>query len=308
MSNVDKVLKKFKENPTRIEWGAGKLAQWFKVDKEDVYKARKIYRKGIKKVNKNLPKILIFDIETAPLKAYVWERWNQNIGTTQLISEWFMLTWSAKWLYDNTIYSDTITPDEVVNEDDSRICKSIWKLLNEADIVVAHYGDKFDIPILNGRFAVHGLKPTTPFQSIDTKKVAAKKFKFSSNKLEELAKIFKIPINKLDTDFTLWRGCMEGNPESLKYMQKYNDQDILVLEELYLKIRPWINSHPNVGLYMESDTPVCSNCGSSNLTDTHKHYRTSVGKYRVYQCECGALSRVRQSEYKNKNMVVSIAR
>ena len=66
---------------------------------------------------------------------------------------------------------------------------------------------------------------------------------------------------KMDTDFELWAQCMQGNDSSLEYMEKYNRYDVELLEEVYLKLRPWIKSHPNVGLYMETEESVCANCG-----------------------------------------------
>ena len=89
---------------------------------------------------KKQPKILIFDIETAPLKSYVWRLWKQDISPLNgmLQSEWFMLTWSAKWLFDDKIMSGKLTSKEAINEDDSRVTKEMWNLFNEADIVIAH--------------------------------------------------------------------------------------------------------------------------------------------------------------------------
>ena len=93
------------------------------------------------KIDKSkFPKILIFDIETSPLSAYVWGRFKQFISLDQTISEWFMLSWSAKWLNNPNMMSDVLTPEEALREDDSRITKSMWHLFNEADIIIAHNG------------------------------------------------------------------------------------------------------------------------------------------------------------------------
>lgn len=95
------------------------------------------------------PKILIFDIETSPMASYTWGRWKQNISLDQTISEWFMLSWSAKWLNNPNMMSDVLTPEEALREDDSRITKSMWQLFNEADIVLAHNACvQRDTPIL----------------------------------------------------------------------------------------------------------------------------------------------------------------
>jgi len=190
----------------------------------------------------------------------------------------------------------------------------LWKLLDEADIVIAHFGDKFDIPILNTRAIIHGLSPYSSIKSIDTKKVVSSTFKFPSNKLDALATYFGLE-GKLKSGFNLWKSCLQGSDHTrqvhLDKMFIYNIQDVKLLEEIYLILRPWIKSHPNVGLYIESDTTVCSNCGSKHIEKTDKFYYTSAGKYPVYRCECGALTRGRFNEYdkeKRKNLTLSIAK
>ena len=108
-----------------------------------------------------LPNILILDVETAPLRGFIWQLWKQNVNIDQIISEWFMLTWSAKWLHNPNIMSAKLTPEEALEENDKRIITELWNVLNDADIVIAHNGDQFDIPKIKTRFLLHGLPPTT---------------------------------------------------------------------------------------------------------------------------------------------------
>lgn len=272
------------------------------------------YLKGDTSVKKTvkLPKILVFDIETSPLKAYVFATrlWEANITEEQVLSEWFALCWSAKWLFGDEIMSDRLTGKEAKREDDSRIVKSLWRLLNEADIVIAHNGDRFDVPNMNTRFIVNGLPPTSPYQTIDTCSIAKKQFGFSHNNLNALARVFGFET-KIETNFELWKKCVDGNEKALEKMQIYNKHDVELLEDVYMKIRPWIHSHPNLGLYVDATEPICSNCGSKNVTLTDKFSYTTTGKYPLYRCECGAYIRVRTSSLskeKKKNLLVSIAK
>lgn len=91
-------------------------------------------------------------------------------------------------------------------------------------------------------------------------------------------------------------------------MQQYNDQDIIVLEELYLKLRPWIKNHPNLGVYVENNEPTCKVCSSKKLTYIDKYHYTTTGKFEVYRCDdCGALNRRRLNSYdkdKKENLLV----
>ena len=265
------------------------------------------------KIVSKLPKILIFDIETAPLRAFVFQMsvWGGNIRDEQVISEWFMLTWSAKWLFDDKVYSAKLTGKEARNEDDSRIVKSLWNLVNEADIIIAHNGVRFDVPNINTRFLLNGLEPCAPYQQIDTKKVASKQFGFTHNSLNGLTKIFGLP-QKIDTDFELWKRCLNGESKALLEMETYNKQDVEILEEVYLKLRPWIKSHPNVALYAESEHPLCTHCGSDDLTPLTKNYHTMTGAYKTHRCNgCGTIVRERKSVFPksaNKSLMASLAR
>jgi len=264
-------------------------------------------------IKAKLPKILIFDIETAPLRAFVFQMsvWGGNVRDDQVITEWFMLTWSAKWLFDDKVYSAKLTGEEARVEDDSRITKSLWNLINEADIIVAHNGGRFDVPNINTRFLMNGLPPCAPYQQIDTKKIASKQFGFTHNSLNGLAKIFNLP-QKLDTDFELWKRCLNGEKKALLEMETYNKQDVEILEEVYLRLRPWVKSHPNVALYVEADRPICTHCGSDDLTPVNKDYHTMTGRYATHRCgNCGTIVRERKTQYpkdKSKALLSSLAR
>jgi hypothetical protein len=239
-------------------------------------------------------KVLILDIETAPISAYVWGIWNQNIGTHQIQSDWFCLTWAAKWLFEDKVYSGKIKPNEVLKQDDKRIIEGIWKLVNEADIVIAHNGEKFDMPRLNSRFILNGLNPPLPYQQIDTLKHIRRQFGFTSNKLDYVNKLLNLERKK-ETKFELWENCMRGNASALTEMESYNVQDVRILEETYLLIRAWIKPHPNMGLFiLDEKEHRCPNCGSNNLDAQGKMYYTTANAYELMRCSnCGASSRKR---------------
>lgn len=304
---VDKVVKIFREYPERMGYGSGKLAKWFNCSRDDVKKARKIIRN--KEVPKNFPKILIFDIETAPIQGSVWRIWNTNVNLEQIESDWFCLTWSAKWLYSNDTISDKLTKEEVLAENDLRLLKGIWKLIDEADIIIAHNCKKFDAPRLNTRFIINKLQPPSTYKVIDTLYESKKIFDFTSNKLDYINKVLGLS-QKLDTGGAkLWIDSLKGDEDALLKMETYNRQDVDILEELYLTIRPWIKSHPNMGVYMQQ-TNVCSACGSSNIKPTSKYHTTHTSMYKIYKCkDCGAESRRRQSDLDKsvrKDLLVSV--
>lgn len=288
------------EHPWSLRCGKGKLSKKYNVPEEYVTRARS----EIKNKNINKVKILILDIETSPMKAYVWKRWKENISLDQTISEWFMISWAAKWLGDPNILGDCVTPEEVKKEDDSRIYSSLWDLLDKADIVIAHNANHFDIPRINSRLVINNLPPTASFKIIDTLQVAQKQFGFSSNKLDALAGYFNIPA-KIDTDFTLWRDCLNEDQEALDYMLKYNKKDVEILEQVYLRLRPWIKNHPNIATISNSSRPTCPICGSEHIVKyDNKYHHTVLSKYQQYYCvNCGATLRDRHKVNKPTQLI-----
>lgn len=255
--------------------------------------------------------ILIFDIETAPMKAYTFQKWQTNIQDDFILQDWFILSWSAKWLFEDKVFSMVVTPEEALNADDKRIVQGLWKAMDDADIVVAHNLDKFDKKKANTRFLKHGLKSPSPYQSIDTLKHARRNFAITSNRLDYIAEKFLGIPGKIKNEKGLWLRCMNGEADALRDMNVYCDQDVRVLEDVYLELRPYMKSHPNVGLLVDSDTPVCTTCGSDDLTPNGE-YVTMASVFQNYTCNsCGAHSRGRKSELSKKEkerLIVSNAR
>lgn len=237
------------------------------------------------------PKILLLDIETANMVTRVWRLGKQRITPDQVIKDWFMLGWGAKWLFSSEVLSDFVTGKEAIKRDDSRICKSLWKLVNQCDVIISHNGLRFDIPKINTRFILNGLQPPLPYLMIDTKKIAYKQFGFSSNALNFLGKIM-LSKEKIHTDYQLWIDCEAGKQESIDFMETYCKGDVSLLEEVYLELRPWMKGHPNLAVMMDAKEPCCPNCGSFDLKEENHYYTTPQNKYVAVRCNsCGAVNR-----------------
>jgi hypothetical protein len=237
------------------------------------------------------PKILLFDIETAPMLGYVWSLWDNNVALNQIYNDWHIISWAAKWLdlkSNKTMYQDQRNAKNV--EDDKKILQGIWKLLDEADIVITQNGKAFDQKKLNARFILQGMQPPSSFKHIDTLLLAKKHFAFTSNKLEYMSDKLCTKYKKLKHEkfsgFEMWSECLKGNKEAWKEMEKYNRYDVLALEELYTKLIPWDNA-VNFNVYHDDQITRCT-CGNEDLVK-NGHTYTSVGKYQRYRCmKCGS--------------------
>ena len=249
-------------------------------------------KKKIKKVKAQVkgPRVLLFDIETAPILAHVWGLWDNNVALNQVVSDWHVLSWSAKWLGDpvnKVMYADQRNAKNI--EDDKQLLQGIWDLLNEADIVITQNGKSFDTKKLNARFIMQGFQPPGSVKHIDTKIIASKVFGFTSNKLEYMTDKLCTTYKKLKhTKFPgheMWNQCLKGNLEAWKEMETYNKYDVLALEELYNKLIPWDNSI-NFNLYHDEEDHVCK-CGSTTFIKNGFYY-TGSGKFQKHKCKtCG---------------------
>jgi len=244
------------------------------------------------------PKILIWDIETKPAKAYIWQAKTEFVGNDMMIDDGGMLMWAAKWHGEKEIFTSTI------REGEKKCLQKLWKLLDEADITVAHNGNRFDVKKVNGYFFKHGMQPTSKFAKVDTLLVARKNFNLMSNKLDYLAKMLGVGGKVVHTGFDLWKRCMANEDKAWKKMIQYNRNDVVILENVYNKILPWADTHPNLAAYVDPEEPTCRNCGSTDIKKNGVEY-TNAGKYQRYRCNsCKKPLRSRYNKIgKNENIL-----
>jgi len=236
----------------------------------------------------NEPKILLFDIENSPNTAWIWGLWQETTSSEMVDVPWYMLCWSAKWLGKREIISSALIdfPKNYKKnpEDDSLILQKLWKLLDMADIVVAHNGKQFDVRKSNARFIMNKMPPPSPFKIVDTLLEARKHFFFTSNKLNDLGKYLGCG-EKIETGgFKLWKQCMAGDLKAWARMVKYCKNDIVLLEKIYLKMRPFMNTHPRLDIYMDVQNANCPKCQSKNIQKEGFTF-TNISKFQKYSCK-----------------------
>lgn len=224
------------------------------------------------------PKVLLFDIETFPNIGYTWGRWEQNV--IRFVKEWELASFAYKWL-DGTKVECVSRKDH----SEKQLVKKLYTLFNQADALIGHNGDQFDIKKSRAKFIQFDLKPPKLNRSIDTKKIAKSQFSFNSNSLGDLGQTLGLG-KKLETGgFDLWLGCMNNDKASWELMEKYNKQDVVLLEKVYLKFRSWMPNHPNLALMQ--DIQGCAVCSSKRL-QFRGEYTTKCRKQRRVQCQdCG---------------------
>lgn len=242
-------------------------------------------------------KILVIDIETAPLELFAWGIWDVNASLEQIKTDWTILSFAAKWLGKKKVtYMDTGGRGKHRVRDDKKLMKPLWNLLNEADIVIAQNGKKFDVRKINARLIAHGFSPPSPYRVVDTMLVARKYFAFTSQKLKYTSEILGVPPKDEHPEypgFKLWAACLQDIPGAWRVMKRYNKQDILSTEWVYITTRAWDQQHPNLGTYAAAEQHACPHCGSYNVIGRNGWREVKQqGIYKRYFCnDCRGWSR-----------------
>jgi hypothetical protein len=233
------------------------------------------------------PKILLWDLETAHVEAKVWSLFKPMINPGDIINDWFILCGAWKFLGEKRVHTAACTKKELLARDDKRIVKQIREAVDKADIIVAHNGDAFDTKKLKARIIKHGLKPLSYVKSIDTLKVARKEFKFTSNRLDAIGDFLGVG-RKIANMPGLWDKVEAGSMKHMKLMLDYNKQDVNLLEEVYLKLRPHMSNHPNLNVITgEGHNESCKACTSTNTQKYGIRYAVAK-KYQKFLCKnCG---------------------
>jgi DNA polymerase elongation subunit (family B)/predicted RNA-binding Zn-ribbon protein involved in translation (DUF1610 family) len=225
-------------------------------------------------------KILALDIETRPALVYTWGIWNVNVGVDQIVDPGGMISYAAKWIGE-----DEVEFRSDFHDGHKRMVKRVWKLLNEADVVLHFNGRRFDVPHIQREFIELGLLPPAPFKQIDLLETVKRQFRFLSNKLAFVSPQLGLEGKVEHEGFMLWLKCMENDEDAWERMKQYNIRDAALLEDAYNLLRPWIKSHPSIAI--EEGLTACPKCGGERLQARGWAY-TRQSKFRRYQCQdCG---------------------
>lgn len=226
-------------------------------------------------------KIIFFDIETTPVEYYKWQ-YDRNpfINPDGIKHDWTMISACWKIHGEKRVYSVAVTKPG----NDYNVVKTLRDALAEADILVGHCIDRFDIRNLNTRLLYHGLEPLPPMLTVDTKKMASKIGGFTSNKLDYLAKFLGVG-EKIHVEYGLWLQVMQGSKKAIAEMVRYNKHDVVVNEKVYDKLLPYMKSHPHVGAMNGQDRHAsCPKCGSKEIKYNGTKF-TAAG-LKKQECQC----------------------
>lgn len=221
-------------------------------------------------------KQLFFDIENSPKLIWAWDLYETNALKVEEQSK--LISFSYKWKGDKSVKVHSLK-----NNSTKSLLQRLHALLDEADIVIGHNSKAFDTKMVNAFFIHNGLKPPKPYKQIDTLQIARNKFKFSSNKLDDLGEYLGCGKKLKTGGIDLWFRCMAGDKKAWKLMEEYNKRDVELLEAVYNKLIAWADNIPVINLGI-----TCTKCGSNRLQSRGWNI-TKVFMNKRYQCqECGS--------------------
>lgn len=223
-------------------------------------------------------RILYFDVEISPEVVFRWP--NQEwIPHYQVINHQFMFCWGAAWSDQKQLLGAKLTPEEVAEQDDSRIAAELAALVVEADYVLAYNGDRFDVKKLNNRLVYHRLEPMGPVQTIDPLKLVKRDLGLSHNSLDAVLAFLQME-GKLKTDFSLWTRAYYGDEVAMQQMLRYCRRDVDRLRAAFEELLPYFKKLPRL---VFGDGSYCTNCGSTDFQKRGFVY-SAAGRKQQYKC------------------------
>jgi DNA polymerase elongation subunit (family B) len=232
--------------------------------------------------------VLLLDMELSYGLAYVFpSKKPQYVSASQFKYRQFAVCAAYKWEHEVSTYCIKITDDMARFSENHRdsyiIAKKLHEVMTEADVIVAHNGDAFDIKWANTLFADYDLGPIPEKKSIDTLKVARKYFNFEGNSLSDLLRRFGLGSKAAKPD---WQKLTDGCEKEIAKAAKYCKIDVIKLEKIYKKLRPFIRKmphhRPSGGFIVQ-----CHACLSKNIKSNGKSF-DGKGLYQRVRCgECG---------------------
>ena len=238
------------------------------------------------------PKILIWDVETSDMTVtidtYQLKNRIRYFNPADITRDWVMFGAAWKWWGEDQVHCVSIKPDDPFN--DYGVVRAIHEVIQEADMLVGHNSDAFDYKKLNTRAIQYDLHPLRfrPKDCVDTLKYARKYFKFSSNKLSYIANYLGLDAKDESPD---WNKIKCGDPDEIRYMRKYNKQDVFVTEQVYDRLKGYDERHPDMAAIAEikdvkgKNIPVCKVCTSYNtFKNGHSYNRKRTKMKQRYVC------------------------
>lgn len=231
--------------------------------------------------------IMIYDLETSRVLADVWWTGKQYVSHDALHEEPRIISVSWKWLGRPEVHH--LVWDD---GDDKSLVQEFLNHYNEAIMVVGQNNDNFDNRFLNTRAAKHGFAVDTTKRSYDIMRQTKYYFRLPSYSMKYICKFLNLPEELIKGDsggVDTWRRAQYNSDpteraKALNELIKYNDQDIVATEAMYIRLRKYLGHVMHFGTYHGNPKWSCPNCGGTNV-EWVQTYTTAAGTLKhVFKC------------------------
>lgn len=238
-----------------------------------------------------MARVVFLDIERqSGIADGIWQSKQTWLNPSQMLEAPSTICFAWKWAGE-----DEVRFAAEWQGGHKKMVKTAHRVLDEADYVVGWNSKNFDVKHLRTEMLLAGLMPPSPWKDIDLLLTARRNFGFLSNRMAYIAEQLEVGAKLATGGASLWRSLRQDKGEKLResraLMEEYNRQDVVLTEELYYLMLPWV-SGLNIPLVNGgSDTPACSNCGSESIQ--YRGYQmAATRRYRRFQCQaCGKWGR-----------------
>jgi DNA polymerase elongation subunit (family B)/ribosomal protein S14 len=230
-------------------------------------------------------KRLFFDIETSYNVVSSWNIGRDiHINHDNIIKERAIICICYKWEHEKQVHSFQWNKG-----DDKKMLIDFMAIMAQASEIVGQNSDDFDIKWIRTRCIFHNIPMFPDYQSVDTLKLSRSGFRFNSNKLDYLGKFLGFGGKEATGGFQLWKDIVEKNSSSaMSKMIKYCKRDVLLLQKVFAKLKPYVKSKSHVGVIQGKDKTTCPECGSDHTVGRGWLVMASGLQKQRHQCQnCG---------------------
>jgi hypothetical protein len=237
-------------------------------------------------------KRLFIDIETSPCIGDFWRPgYNVTLTHKNIRVQARIITLAYKWQHEkkiNTLVWSPLKKGRPFSQCDEKLVRKTVDVMNEADEIIAHYGDGFDVPWIRTRSLYHGII-TGIWKTVDTKAWSSKYFILPSNKLDAIAQYLGIG-EKIRTEYDLWESITwEDDQHALDKMSEYNVHDVELLEPVWDALQHYVPPPTHAGVHAGKEKWTCPECGAEPKRRQRPMVSaTGMVKHQMY---CGACRR-----------------
>ncbi len=128
-------------------------------------------------------------------------------------------------------------------DDDSKLIEAVRDYMEESFCWVSWYGKMFDVPLLQTRLALHGMKPLERRLHVDLLYYSRKpNLLLHSSRLDSVAKSFQFKTQKTDLLPDAWMAARSLEKKAMDTIVEHCQADVQVLGEAWDVLSPFVRN------------------------------------------------------------------